>query len=85
MKDKILTFIIGVLVGAIITTSGFLVYEKLNTNKSDMPNGERPQMMEKQNGETPPEKPDGDQGQMGGTPPEMPSNTNSNSNSNSNT
>ncbi len=82
MKDKILTFIIGVLVGAIITTSGFLVYEKLNTNKGDMPNGERPQMMENQNGEAPPEKPDGNQGQMGGTSPEMPSNTNSNSNSN---
>ncbi len=82
MKDKILTFIIGALVGAIITTSGFLVYEKLNTNKSDMQNGERPQMLEKQNGENPPEKPDGDQGQMGGILPEMPSNANSNSNSN---
>ncbi len=82
MKNKILTFIIGVLVGAIITTSGFLVYEKLNTNKGDIQNGERPQMIEKQNGETPPEKPDGNQGQMDGTPPEMKSNTNSNSNSN---
>lgn len=82
MKNKILTFIIGVLVGAIITTAGFLVYENINTNNNGMPNGERPQMMENGNGETPPEKPDGEQGQMGGTPPEMPSKTNSNSSSN---
>lgn len=83
MKNKILTFIIGVLVGAIITTAGFLIYEKVNTNNNAMPNGERPQMMERENGGTPPEKPDGEQGQNNGTPPEMPSKTNSSSESNS--
>lgn len=82
MKNKILTFIIGVLVGAIIVTAGFLIYEK--TNSRSMPNGERPQMMEGENGGTPPEKPDGEPGQMGnGTPPEMPSKNNSSSESNS--
>lgn len=59
MKNKILTFIIGVLIGAIITTGFFLIYEKVNNNNS-MPNGERPQMMKMENGETPPEKPDGE-------------------------
>lgn len=68
MKNKILTFIIGVLVGAIITTIGFLIYEKVNNNSHSMPNGERPQMMERENGET---------------PPEMPSKNNSSSESNS--
>lgn len=83
MKNKILTFIIGVLVGAIITTAGFLIYEKVNNNSNPMPGGERPQMMEGENGETPPEKPDGEQEQNDGTPPEMPSKTNSSSENNS--
>ena len=83
MKNKILTFIIGVLVGAIITTTGFLIYEKVNNNSNSMPRGERPQMMEGENGETPPEKPDGEQEQNDGTPPEMPSKTNSSSENNS--
>lgn len=83
MKNKILTFIIGVLVGAIITTAGFLIYEKVNNNSNSMPNGERPQMMEGENGGTPPEKPDGETGQNNnGTPPEMPSKDNSSSESN---
>ena len=33
MKDKILVFIIGLLVGAIITATGFLIYEKTNKNR----------------------------------------------------
>ena len=33
MKNRILTFIIGILVGAILTTIGFLIYSKtLNKN-----------------------------------------------------
>ncbi len=40
MKNKILPFVIGILVGAIITTVGFLIYEKTNTNNM-MPNRER--------------------------------------------
>ena len=40
MKDKILVFIIGLLVGAIITATGFLIYEKTNknSNTNQMPN-----------------------------------------------
>ena len=40
MKNKILPFVIGILVGAIIATVGFLIYEKTNTNNM-MPNRER--------------------------------------------
>lgn len=40
MKNKVLTFIIGVLVGAIITTLGFLIYNKVvvknNFNQPEM-------------------------------------------------
>lgn len=64
-KEKILLFIIGVLVGAVISTAAFLVYTKTlgtssNTNDSSrqMPGG------------TPPEMPNGENNQ-GGTPPEM--------------
>lgn len=81
MKNKILTFIIGVLVGAIIMAAGFLIYEKLNTNTNGMPSGERPQMMESEDGKTPPEKPETEQGKNDGTPPEMPSNSTSQNNS----
>ena len=58
MKDKILIFIIGLLVGAVITASGFLIYQNANKNTNQMPNGEQMQMMEKPDGE-PPEKPSG--------------------------
>lgn len=53
MKNSILTFIIGLILGAVIMTAIFFVYEKLNTNENNMPNGERPHMME--NGEMPPD------------------------------
>ena len=57
MKDKILMFVIGVLVGAVITTGAFFVYSKLVTCKTNnqigMPGGNPPSM---QNGQ-PPEKP----------------------------
>lgn len=85
MKSKILTLIIGILIGAIVATSGFLIYEKVTASNSapngmtqqqggdmQMPDGEQPPEM--QNGEQPPEKPDGDNGQ---TPPDMPSGDNS--------
>ena len=41
MKDKILTLVIGILIGAIIATAGFIVYTKINeknnvNNKSQM-------------------------------------------------
>ena len=66
MKDKILVFIIGLLIGAVITASGFLIYEKNNQNTTQVQNQEKMQMMERPDGETPPERPDGE------TPPERP-------------
>ena len=60
MKKKILPFVIGVLVGAIIATAGFLIYEKTNTN-NEMPNMERTrEMMNRGDGEIPPDRPDGE-------------------------
>lgn len=64
MKNRFLTFIIGILVGAILSTTGFLVYSKLiNQN----PNQIMRQMdgrgqMQKTDGNigNPPEKPEGD-------------------------
>ena len=74
MKDKVLVFIIGLLVGAIITASGFLIYQNANKNTNQMPNGEQMQMMEKPDGE-PPEKPSGSENDS--NRPEPPSNNNS--------
>lgn len=66
MKGKILPFIIGLLVGAIIATGGFLIYQ--NNNKHQGPrgmNGERPQMMQQSgnstDGNTPPSLSNGEQ------------------------
>ena len=60
MKNKILTFVIGVLIGAIIATAGFLIYEKTNTN-NEVPNMERTrEMMNRGDGEIPPDRPDGE-------------------------
>lgn len=58
MKNKIFIFIIGLLVGAIITAAGFLIYQNVNKSTNQMPSGEQMQMMEKPDGE-PPEKPSG--------------------------
>ena len=54
MKNKVLTFIIGVLTGAIIATAGFLIYSKISNPFKDgrpmmgpnMEMGERPEMPE---------------------------------------
>ena len=74
MKNKILIFIIGVLVGAIIATAGFLIYEKTNTNK--MPNREMTEeRMNHRNGEFPSDRPDGENGEE---PPVKPEDSNSN-------
>ena len=37
MKDKILILIIGILIGAIIATGGFLIYRKISNNNQDRP------------------------------------------------
>lgn len=69
MKGKVLNFIIGVLVGAIIATIGFVIYEKNNKHKGPqgMNGGTPPQMMQQQNSnssseqDTPPALPNGEQ------------------------
>ena len=62
MKKKILPFVIGILIGAIITTAGFLIYEKTNTNNK-MPNRERAgEMMNRGDGENPPDRPGEEEG-----------------------
>ena len=82
MKDKVLVFIIGLLIGAVITASGFLIYENANNkNTNQMPNGEQMQMMEKPDGE-PPEKPNGAENDI--DRPEPPSNNNSSTNNKTN-
>lgn len=80
MKERVLTFIIGLLVGAIITTSGFLIYNKVASN-----NATQPEMQMNGNGQMgggqpgnmsePPEKPSGDDGQE---PPAKPEEINNN-------
>lgn len=81
MKDKILTFIIGLLVGAIITTTVFLIYNKTVANNSNQPEMMKMdgtgQMGGQQSGNMgePPEKPDGDNGEE---PPAKPEETNNN-------
>ena len=77
-KEKIILFVIGVLIGAVISTAAFFVYMKTlgtgnatsSSSSQQMPGG----------GGTPPEMPSGQN--QGGTPPEMPSNTNSSQSSN---
>ena len=63
MKNRILTFIIGILVGAILTTTGFLIYSKeLNKNinrKMPFENNRQMQSPSEIMGE-PPAKPEGD-------------------------
>ena len=64
MKNKILTFIIGVLVGAILATTGFLIYSKtvkritidMINRKEQNGQMQRPEW----NMENLPEKPQGD-------------------------
>lgn len=74
MKDKIMMFIIGVLVGAVIATGAFYVYTITNNNNNQTTQmnegGTPPEMPNGQNGELP-EKPSGDN-----MPPEMPNSAN---------
>lgn len=82
MKDKIMFLIIGILIGAIIATTGFLIYSKITKNNNsnpmemNMPNGQMGEPPEKTDGENmgePPAKPEGEKGNQ---PPEMPENSN---------
>ncbi len=57
MKDKVMIFIIGVLVGAVIATGAFYAYTKINGSNSNQMSGNKPpEMPSGENGE-PPEKP----------------------------
>ncbi len=63
MKEKILIFIIGLLVGAVIATGGCLIYVKIaeknnSTNQITMPGEFNRAMGDRFNGERP-EMPDG--------------------------
>jgi len=60
MKNRILTFIIGMLVGAILSTAGFLVYSKsINVNQMMRPMEEGGQIQRPGgNMQNPPVKPD---------------------------
>ena len=76
-KEKIILFVIGVLVGAVISTAAFFVYTKtLGTNASGSSSQQIP-------GGTPPEMPSGSNSGQGGIPPEMPSDSSSSSSNNS--
>ena len=78
-KEKIILFVIGVLVGAVISTTAFLVcVNTLGVNNSS--NNSSSQQMP---GGTPPEMPSGENGSnsQSGTPPEMPSSSNNSQNS----
>ncbi len=78
-KEKVVLFIIGVLVGAVISTGSFFAYIKLAGVGSSSDNSGQSMQMPGGGG-TPPEMPSGQN--QGGTPPEMPSNTNSSQSSN---
>ena len=80
-KEKIILFVIGVLVGAVISTAAFFVYTKTLGTSSNTSGSSSQQMP---GGGTPPEMPSGENGSnsQGGTPPEKPSDEN-NSESNS--
>ena len=60
MKDKIILFVIGVLLGAVIATGAFYVYtissNNCSTNTTQQNGGQPPEMPNIQNGQ-PPEKP----------------------------
>ena len=69
-KAKIILFVIGVLVGSIISTTTFFVYAKMSESNNaanssqQMPGGEFPREMS------------GGRNGQGGTPPEMPNDNN---------
>ena len=63
MKEKILVFIIGLLIGAILSAGGFLAYEYANknnnTNTFERNDGMQQMMGGQFDGQTPPDKPEG--------------------------
>lgn len=83
MKDKILYLMIGILIGGIIATSGFFIYQKTLDKNSNQPEmmqrNDDGQMQTPSNGNMgePPEKPNGDNG---GEPMAKPGEQNNNTN-----
>jgi len=77
-KEKIILLVIGVLIGAVISTAAFFVYAKA-LGTGDVANSSSSRQMPGGGG-TRLEMPSGQN--QGGTPPEMPSNTNSSQSSN---
>ena len=92
MKGKILTFIIGFLVGAIIATAGFLIYTKTVANNSSkpeimqmneneqmgQPSGSMSEPLEKPSGDNRQEPPEKPDGDNGEEPPTKPEESNNN-------
>ena len=80
-KTKILLFVIGVLVGAVISTAAFLVYTKALGATTSTGDSSSQQMQ----GGTPPEKPGDSDSQSGqGQPPEKPGSTSDSQNNTTN-
>lgn len=78
MKEKIIIFIIGFLLGAILATGAFFIYTKNNPSNSITTT-----QSEQMPGGNPPEKPEGEKPEMNGQkPPEKPSNETNNSSKN---
>ena len=78
MKDKILLFVIGVLVGAVIAIGAFFIYTKSSCSSNNGPGGNPPSMQNSENGE-PPEMPNGENG----GPPARPGENNTQTNTQS--
>lgn len=76
MKERMYLFIIGLLLGAIIATGAFYVYNKsqsCNCTQNTQSNGQPPSMPSENN-----------QQNSNGQPPEMPSDSNSQTNTQNN-
>lgn len=74
MKEKVIVFIVGLLLGAIISTGSIYFYTVANSSNNNQ--GSRIEM----NGGTPPSMPNDKNGER----PEMPNNNNSQNNSQTN-
>lgn len=60
MKEKIIIFLIGLLLGAIISTGSIYVYSKTNNSNNDFNMQMRGEGNMGENGNTPPEIPNND-------------------------
>ena len=77
MKEKAIIFVVGLLLGAIISTGAIYAYTVANKDNNT---NDRTQMF----GENRPSMRDGQNDQNGGTPPELPNGDNSQNNDNTN-